>query len=88
MHRLKLPLLPEDLDLCVLLDSAAVMTSVQGDHNTQFPLISEQTAAFYTGNEFLGLVEVFFSYKTSSKTGIMKNKCIPQTLSASLEIKK
>lgn len=31
------------------------------EHNTQFPLISEQTA-FYTGNRFSGLVEWLFFF--------------------------
>jgi len=33
-------------------------------------------------------VGFFLSYKTSDKTGIMKNRCILKTLPASLEIKR
>lgn len=65
------------------------MTSVQGDHNTQLIPSHLRTNCCFLHREpfFGGLVEVCFSYKTSSKSGIMKNRCIPQTLSASLEIK-
>lgn len=58
------------------------------DHDTESSspqVTSEQTAAFYTGNRFLGCWLGFLSYKTSSKTEIMKNRSILKTPPAVLE---
>lgn len=43
---------------------------------------------FTSETVFWFVVWGFFSYKASGKTGIMKNRCIPKTLPASLEIKR